>query len=129
MEFVYNDGGRKESGKRGSTRDCVCRSIAIATNSPYAITYKLMNLMAKKDGGFGSARTGMYENTYAPFLIKFGWQYTRCNNWNNIPKSGTFLVHCTRHLTVVIDGVINDTWNPSTDKRQPQVHGYYYLPE
>lgn len=35
MQFQYNDGGRAEAGFKGTTGDCVCRAIAIATERPY----------------------------------------------------------------------------------------------
>ncbi len=124
MEFKYNDGGRKEAGKKGTAGDCVTRSIAIATNSPYDVTYKLLTLLKQKDYGksAGTARNGMNKETYAPFLEKHGWKYIPLSKEllpfdRIVPTEGTFLVKCHRHLTCVIDGVINDTWNPSIGKR------------
>lgn len=37
MPFVYDDGGRKEAGRKGYTGDCVCRAVAIATQKPYVL--------------------------------------------------------------------------------------------
>ena len=50
MEYVYDDGGRKEAGFRGGADDCVCRSISIATGASYLDVYKSLNelLNAKK---------------------------------------------------------------------------------
>ena len=42
MEFVYDDGGRKEAGYKGYTGDCVTRAIAIASGLPYAQVYEAM---------------------------------------------------------------------------------------
>ena len=42
MEFQYNDGGRKETGYKGDTRDCVCRSISIVTGKPYKEIYETL---------------------------------------------------------------------------------------
>ena len=39
MTWEYNDGGREEAGYKGSTGDCVARSIAIATGVPYQKVY------------------------------------------------------------------------------------------
>lgn len=47
MEFVYNDGGRSEAGFKGTTGDCVCRAIAIATQRPYKEIYDLINEFGK----------------------------------------------------------------------------------
>ena len=32
--YIYNDGGRLDAGYSGYTRDCVTRSIAIASGKP-----------------------------------------------------------------------------------------------
>jgi hypothetical protein len=39
MKFQYNDGGRAASGRKGSTGDCVVRSVAIASGRPYDEIY------------------------------------------------------------------------------------------
>ena len=38
-KFVYNDGGRKEAGRKGHAGDCVTRAICIATGLPYMEVY------------------------------------------------------------------------------------------
>lgn len=38
--FVKDDGGRGAAGFSGSTRDCVTRAIAIASQRPYAEVYE-----------------------------------------------------------------------------------------
>ena len=35
MEYVFNDGGRAAAGRKGYTRDCVCRAVVIASGKPY----------------------------------------------------------------------------------------------
>ena len=44
-----NDGGRKDAGFRGECRDCVVRSIAIATGMEYRRVYEDINYMAKRE--------------------------------------------------------------------------------
>jgi hypothetical protein len=39
VEFIYNDGGRKDAGYKGIAGDCVCRSISIAAGVPYQQVY------------------------------------------------------------------------------------------
>src|SRR5689334_19321735 len=36
IPFVYDDGGRSGSGRKGRAGDCVCRAISIATGRPYS---------------------------------------------------------------------------------------------
>jgi hypothetical protein len=40
MRYIHNDGGRAAAGFKGSTGDCVCRAIAIASGRPYAEVHK-----------------------------------------------------------------------------------------
>ena len=49
MKWVYNDGGREEAGFKGTTRDCVTRAIAIATEKPYKEIYDLINTFGKNE--------------------------------------------------------------------------------
>lgn len=61
--WIYDDGGRSEAGYKGTTGDCVCRAIAIATETPYQEVYDLINEFAKRERtgkrkkGVSSART------------------------------------------------------------------------
>lgn len=59
MEFVYNDGGRSEAGFKGTTGDCVCRAIAIATQRPYKEIYDLINEFGKKKSRTKRQEKGM----------------------------------------------------------------------
>jgi hypothetical protein len=54
MQFVYNDGGRKAAGFKGTTGDCVTRAIAIATDRPYIEVY---NALARLVGQFAKCRS------------------------------------------------------------------------
>ena len=77
MKFVFNDGGREAAGFKGTTGDCVCRSIAIAADRPYKEVYDTINEFAKKERtgtrkrGKSSARTGVYKDT-----VKRLWSIT-----------------------------------------------------
>jgi hypothetical protein len=65
VRFVFDDGGRKAAGYKGSTGDCTCRAIAIATGMPYQSVYDLLNdhaqdqRLTKRQPRRGSARTGI----------------------------------------------------------------------
>ena len=139
MEFNYNDGGRHKYFK-GTTGDCVCRAIAIANNMDYKEVYNLINEYAKKEKtgrrkrGISNARTGVYKNTEKKILESLGWKYkatmgigTGCKvhlKEDELPN-GTIIVQVSRHLTCIIDGVINDTYDCSRDGSRC-VYGYWY---
>lgn len=137
MEWVYDDGGRADAGFKGTTGDCVCRAIAIATGKPYREVYDLINEFAKSERTGkrkrkkSSARTGVFSTTHRKVMEHLGWKWIPtmkigqgCKvhlNADELPK-GTIVVKVTHHLTTVIDGVIHDTYNCSD--RGYTVDGY-----
>jgi hypothetical protein len=139
MEFVYNDGGRKEAGYKGTTGDCVTRGIAIVTNKPYQEVYDALNLLAesertgKRKRSISNARTGVYRVTYDKYLKSLGYTWiptmkigTGCKihlRANELPK-GRLIVTVSRHITAVIDGIIHDINNCSRNEMRC-VYGYY----
>ena len=129
--FVHDDGGRGAAGFKGSTGDCVTRSIAIATGIPYRDVYNAINTASERERigtpkrGKSSARTGVHKPTYRKFLQSLGWTWTPtmkvgsgCTvhlTASELP-SGRLIVAVSRHLVAVIDGVIHDTHDPSHGK-------------
>jgi hypothetical protein len=124
MKFVFNDGGRKLAGYKGSAGDCVVRSICIATGLPYQAVYDAVNEAAlgertgKRKRGKSNARTGVYKGTFKKFMQSLGWVWTPTMHIgsgctvhlrsNELPP-GRLVVSVSKHVTAVIDGVIHDT--------------------
>jgi len=139
QNFIYNDGGRKLAGYTGDARDCVVRAIAIATKIPYQEVYDAINGLSqserigKKKKRKSNARTGVFKPTYKKFLESLGWHWTPTMTIGSgctvhlraeeLPK-GTIVVSVSRHLVTVIDGVINDTHDPSRNGSRC-VYGYW----
>jgi hypothetical protein len=140
MKFKYNDGGRKKAGYKGDTGDCVCRSIAIATEKPYQEIYDLINEFGlneriterKKDKSH--SRTGVYKNTIKKIMKHLGWEWqptmfigSGCKvhmRKEELPN-GRLILNISKHVTTVIDGVLHDTYDCSR-KGNRCVYGYYY---
>lgn len=128
MPWVYDDGGRMAAGFRGTTGDCVCRAIAIATEKPYKEIYDLINEFGKHERtgkrkrGKSSARTGVYKGTIRKIMEHLGWEWhptmlvgQGCKVHliaDELPK-GRLVVSLSKHETAVIDGVIHDTYDPN----------------
>ena len=128
MKFIYDDGGRADAGFKGSTGDCVVRAIAIATSHDYQTVYDAINYLAsserkgKRKRGISSARTGVYRRTYEKYLLHHGWKWTPLMQIGSgctvhlcaeeLPRTGTYILSLSRHLTTLIDGVIHDTSDP-----------------
>lgn len=141
MDFVFHDGGRAAAGYKGSTGDCVTRSIAIATGKTYQEVYGALNHLAlserigKRKRKRSNSESGVFRKTYQRYLELLGWRWTStmaigsgCKvhlRASELPR-GALLVKVSRHLTAVIDGVIYDTHNCSRGGTRC-VYGYFSL--
>jgi hypothetical protein len=142
MKFVFHDGGRIAAGYKGSTGDCVTRSIAIATERPYQEIYDALNELGrierigKRKKKRSNSRTGVYRESYQRYLESLGWRWTPtmaigtgCTvhlRTEELPK-GRILVKVSRHLTAVIDGALYDTHDCSR-RGTRCVYGYFSKP-
>ena len=146
LELKINDGGRAAAGFKGQAGDCVVRSIAIATGSPYKKIYddlfkanqefrntsrtKLARSLKQRND---SPRTGTHRVVLKKYLEKLGWKWIPtmfvgqgCKvhlKKEELPM-GTLIVSCSKHLTVVIDGVLNDIFDCSRNGTRC-VYGYW----
>lgn len=152
MFFQFNDGGRKKAGFKGFAGDCVCRSIAIATDKPYLEVYKELNSLAKQQKTKkrkSSSRNGVHRSIYQPYLESLGWEWVPtmkigqgCKihlDSKELPP-GKLIVRLSKHLTAVVDSVIHDTHDPQRytiicEPDKPQrvvkrcVYGYFIKPQ
>ena len=135
LKLQINDGGRFAAGYKGKTGDCVVRSIAIVTGISYKRIYddlykanldfrtksktKLAKRLKQKND---SPRTGTHRVILKEYLKKLGWTWTPtmfigqgCKvhlKKDELPK-GTLIVSCSKHITVVKNGVLHDTYDCS----------------
>ena len=151
IEFKYNDGGRIESGRKGSTSDCVCRAIAIASGLPYDEIYaRLANGNAtqrkgkrekgrrlNRPGASGKRTASHGINTnrkwFKDYMTELGFTWTATMGIgtgcrvhlvaDELPK-GRIVCAVSKHYTAVIDGVVNDTHDPSRNGTRC-VYGYW----
>jgi hypothetical protein len=142
MQYKFNDGGRKAAGYDGKAGDCVARAISIAANLPYDKVYERL---AKETGAqrassrtgkrAASARAGINTNRkwFDAYMTELGfvWFSTMAIGQGctvhlkdgELPN-GCLVVSVSKHMCAVIDGVINDTFDPSRDGTRC-VYGYY----
>lgn len=141
--FQENDGGREDAGFKGNTGDCVTRAIAIVTGKPYREVYNDLNQLSesertgKRKRNVSNSRKGVYRVTYQKYLESLGYEWiptmkvgSGCKvhvRADELPK-GRLIVRLSRHLTTMIDGVINDTFDCSRQGTRC-VYGYYIKKE
>lgn len=146
LEFVFNDGGRGLAGFKGGAGDCVVRAIAIASQLPYMQVYEdLKNAnaayadsrndkLARRLNTKGSSpRNGNHRNVFHDYIVGHGFTWVPtmkigvgCQVHLRVDElpSGTLIVKVSKHLTTIINGVIQDTHNPSRGGSRC-VYGYY----
>lgn len=133
-DFCYNDGGRSNYFK-GNGGDCVTRAIAIAANLDYKEVYDRLakgnatQRKGKHEGAKAGKRTALHGiNTkrkwFKDYMNELGFEWIPtmligqgCKVHlcpDELPK-GRLIVSVSKHYTSMIDGVINDTFDPRRD--------------
>ena len=149
LKLEVDDGGRAAAGYKGQAGDCVVRSIAIVTGMLYQKVYddlfkaneefrntsrtKLARSLKQKND---SPRSGTHRVVLKQYLAQLGFQWTptmfvgqgcKVNLKKEELPSGTLLVSCSRHITVVKDGILHDT-HDCTRNGTRCVYGYWTKP-
>jgi hypothetical protein len=139
-EFIQNDGGRSAAGFLGTTGDCVCRAIAIASNKPYKEIYDMINELSKCEPitkrmrRRSNARTGVYKSTYVKIIHKLGGRWIPCMSIGSgctvhltpseLPNTGRHILRVSKHFCAWIDGKLHDTYDCSREGTRC-VYGYW----
>ena len=118
QNFTFNDGGRADTGRKGSAGDCGVRAMSIALGPDYDACYKELAQANKDAGGKKSARNGLKKTVYEKVLNKHG------GFWKAAPKfdgrkaraadtEGVCIARMAGHYCAVIEGVPHDTFDSS----------------
>ena len=146
LELKVDDGGRSAAGYKGKAGDCVIRSIAIVTGMNYQKVYqdlynanenfrissktKLARILKQKND---SPRTGTHRVVLKKYLEKLGWKWTptmfigqgcKVHLKKEELPSGILIISCSKHITVVKNGVLHDTYDCSRNGTRC-VYGYW----
>lgn len=125
--FVYDDGGRLESGLKGRSGDCAVRAVSVATGMNYKDARLLIKeFAAKGKQGNKAIANGVYKEDLNAALESIGWE------WRSAPKfegrkakytdiSGVAILRMARHFAAVVNGELRDTW----DSSEKMVYGYW----
>ena len=149
IKFKENDGGRKDAGWKGTGGDCVTRAVVIASGLPYQEVYdrlaegnatqrKTKHSKAKGKQG-RTALHGIWTKRkwFKEYMAELGFDWTPtmaigsgCKvhvREDELPK-GRLILALSKHYAACIDGVINDTHDPSREGTRC-VYGYWKLRE
>jgi len=146
LEIKIDDGGRANAGYKGIAGDCVVRSIAIAANLSYKKVYedlyqaneifrttsntKLAKSLKQKND---SPRTGTHRAVLKKYLLQLGWKWTptmfvgqgcKVHLKKDELPDGTLIISCSKHITVVKNGILHDTYDCSRNGTRC-VYGYW----
>ncbi len=128
MNYIYDDGGRRDAGYKGKSGDCGVRAMAIACSIPYkeAMT-KCKEASAVGKMGSKAIARGIYKEDLTAALALLGWKWysapkfegrkARCHD---MPR-GHVIARMSKHYTAVIDGVAQDTF----DCTHKMIYGYW----
>jgi hypothetical protein len=140
--FTYNDGGRSLAGYSGDAGDCVTRAVAIASGLPYKEVYDFLakGNASQRAGKYGkrsrSARNGVHTKRkwFKDYMQSLGFVWvptmqigSGCKvhfRKEELPAKGRLIVSLSKHYSTMIDGVINDTYDPSRNGTRC-VYGYW----
>lgn len=152
MKWKKNDGGRKEAGYKGKAGDCGVRAISIATGKEYQEVYDRLTELKKKyiknrntkkakwyrekKSRCKTARYGMPKDVFEEYLIEeLGWKWeptikigSGCQvhlREGELPEEGIIIARLSGHFCAIIDGVIQDTYDPSRGGTRC-VYGYWF---
>ena len=130
MKFIKNYGGRENyypiKLKKDMTNDCVVRAISIATEIDYKeVMSELFRI------GLEIGQMPNNKKCYEVYLTSLGWirksPLKHGNKKYKVKSIGQFfegenvIIHTCKHLTVLVDGDLNDTW----DCREWKANSYY----
>ena len=138
MEFIYDDGGRKEAGYKGNAGDCVCRAISIAAGLNYSDVYQALadgNATERKGNRKKSARNGIHTKRkwFKDYMVSLGFIWVPTMQIGSGCKvhlkadelpSGRLVCNVSRHVCAVVDGALHDTYDCSRGGTRC-VYGYW----
>ena len=130
LRYERNDGGRKDSGRRGTAGDCLVRAIAIITGLPYGDVYRRCAAMyaaagykrSGNAGALGRKRKGQrsVNRVQDDILHAFGFRRAALPTGSKptyseaLAQYGACIARTTRHFAALKDGALQDSFDGRT---------------
>ena len=115
IEFIYDDGGRAASGRRGRAGDCTVRALAILTDRDYDVCYRALADVHGIVRGKRSARNGVDKRAYTKVYREFGLTKVKLPPGPRPTYSeaheryGDCIVSTAKHVCAIVSGALRDT--------------------
>lgn len=124
LTLKYNDGGRSLYFKAKNVGDCAIRALATGMQKDYKEVYNALTKLNKGQ----SCRNGTPKNVDSKYLKQNGWKTIpnimakgtgilyHLNYWDLkelIKHYPRMIIQVSKHLTTIIDGELNDTYDCS----------------
>jgi hypothetical protein len=103
------------------SKDCMIRSVAIATDTPYSKVHEIMYKYGWR--ATRSKSTGKWEDQVTNTLDELGFKYRKVSypavkgesrmTATTMVNSGTFILRMSRHVAAYKEGILMDTWDCS----------------
>lgn len=103
------------------SKDCMVRSVSIATDTPYSTVHKIMY-----KHGWRATRNkskGNWEDQITETLTELGFKYRKISypairgkermKATLMPNEGTYILRQSKHVVAYKDGILMDTWDCS----------------
>ena len=128
MKYEYNDGGRSLYFRTIRKDYDVIRALSIVKDADYLETLRLCERITKSYLG-----DGILKRDLKKVMISFGGEWHPCMSAGTGCKvhlrkeelpNGRIICQLTKHYTAVINGVINDTFDPSRNGSRC-IYGYW----
>lgn len=125
--YRYNDGGRLEAGYHGVAKDCVVRSISIATGRDYREVSREIE-EGKAAEGLGEEGVRTDRPWFRNYMESRGWRWETVTpkgqacrrelrySLGRLPE-GTVILGLEGHYVAAVNGVLHDTFDPSRGKK------------
>ncbi len=103
------------------SKDCMVRSVSIATDTPYSKVHEIMYKYGWR--ATRSKSVGKWEDQITNTLDELGFKYRKVSypavkgqsrmTANTMVNSGTFILRMSRHVAAYKEGILMDTWDCS----------------
>lgn len=117
--WINLDGGRSTSKRKAQKNDCTVRALALARDLPYDEAYDILKDAGRKCGrGFDFVKwvgSQPWATKIAFPAVKGQRRMTPAQFCRDYPK-GTYILRVTKHVFVVRDGIIYDTFENRPDR-------------